>query len=116
MGDPITCPLEWRVCSPGEPCYLCMKAQRDAALMQIKAFEDAKAKDLEALMDLLEVMSPFYLHAKALRGAGRLETNLNAISKQGVSTLNAGAFVSAIETFEKWGEVAGMFAPNGKDD
>lgn len=113
MGDPITCPLGWRVCSPNEPCYLCMKAQRDSAISKIRAFEEAK--DHEAVLDLLGVLGPFYLHARALRDAGRLEDTREAISKQGASSLVAGGFVLAIETFEKWGKIMEVLSTEESD-
>lgn len=75
-----------------------------------RAFEEAKAKDLEALMDLLETLTPFYFHAKALRSENILNiAPLKEISKCGSSALVGGAFSSVIEAFEKWGEIAGVF-------
>jgi hypothetical protein len=102
-------------CHGSMPCAKCrtqaskIEAEMSALNLQIRAFEEAKVEDLEALYDLLEVLGPFYLHGKALRNAGRLENNLADISKQGVSALVAGAFSSVIEVYEKWGDVAKQF-------
>lgn len=85
------------------------RKERDAALLQVRAFEEAKVKDLEALHDLLEVLAPFYLHAKALWNARRLVNRVADISKQGDSSLVAGAFVNVIEVYKKWGDIADAF-------
>jgi len=71
-----------------------------------KAFEDATVKNLEAVTDLLEALSPFYLHGKALRNENILNVApLKEISRVGSSHLVGGAFLTAIEAYEKWGEV-----------
>ena len=75
--------------------------ERDSALLQIRAFEEAKVKDLGELFEMIEVLGPFYLHAKALRDAGRL-TQLGVISQEGVSALCGGAFEGVIEIYEKY--------------
>lgn len=73
--------------------------------LQVRSLKEAKARDREALQDLLEVLTPFYFHGKALRNANLMNlAPLKEISKCGVSALVGGAFSSAIEAFEKWSE------------
>lgn len=77
------------------------RALRDARSVQAK-FEDSKARDLGELLDALDVLAPFYLHAKALRAAGRTGAT-EAVSKEGASELVGAAFLPVIELFEKYG-------------
>ena len=42
------CPWGFRVCYPNEPCYLCLKSQRDEALLQVEAAKETAANKVEA--------------------------------------------------------------------
>lgn len=47
----MSCPWGWKVCYENEPCYLCMKSQRDGALQ--------RARDLELLLFDLDQAVPY---------------------------------------------------------
>lgn len=73
-----------------------------------KAFEDATVKNLEALTELLEVLTPFYFHARALKNGLTPPKPLTEISRVGVSHLVFGAFESLVEVYEKYGDIVGL--------